>query len=70
MVTIFACTVCGQACGFLNDPCMACIRARARAAMTGRCPCGRKAIPGIERAVGSRRWIPCNRCLGTIRQLS
>ena len=38
MVTTFACTVCGQDCGFLNDPCMACVRVRARVAMTGRCP--------------------------------
>ena len=70
-MSTFTCTVCGKPCGFLNDPCMACVRVRARAATTGgRCRCGRDAIPGATRKVYSRSWIPCDRCLGTIKQLT
>ena len=52
--------------------CMDCVRARHRAATTtrGGCKCGRKARPTEEKAVGSRRWISCFRCLGQIRQLA
>ena len=46
------------------------IRARHRAAVTGRCGCGRKHIESDVHRVGSRTWVSCLRCLGTIRQLS
>lgn len=64
---------------------MAWVRARAASvAHNGRCVCGRLAIPGPERrtggyvvvvdgerrARGGRSWVPCERCLGTIRQTS
>ena len=72
------CPVCGSDadlwCAIDGKPCMNCIKARQRAAQDGRCHCGRKAIPGEERSTGGingrsgRRWIPCERCLGTIRQ--
>lgn len=46
------------------------VRARHRAAMTHRCGCRSKALPSELKRVGSRSWISCNRCLGTIRQVS
>ena len=64
------CPVCGGP-GFFGDICMDCVKSRQRAAQDGRCHCGRKAIPGPERGGkprGMRKWIPCERCLGTIRQ--
>lgn len=70
----YACDACGDEYGWLpgsryGDLCMNCVKARARAAMDGRCHCGRKAVPGSERGGNGRRsWIPCERCLGTIRQ--
>ena len=65
------CPVCGKDGGLSvldGKPCMACIRSRQQAAMDGKCHCGKQRIEGDERSVGSRRWIPCERCLGTIRQ--
>lgn len=50
--------------------CFGCTKARQRAVVAGRCCCGRQRVPGAPCAAGSRRWIPCRRCLGTIRQLS
>jgi len=64
---------------------MSWVRARAvTASSNGRCFCGHDAIPGPERRTGGytvvvdgerherggRSWIPCERCLGTIRQTS
>lgn len=55
-----------------GGPCMSCVRARANTAQNGgKCRCGRKAIPGPEAGggrPGARSWIPCERCLGVIRQ--
>lgn len=87
-VTLPNCPVCGKD-GDLwvlidGKPCMACIKARHRAAMDGRCHCGRAKIPGEVKSVGGyavlvdgkkvrrggRSWIPCERCLGTIKQLT
>ena len=47
------------------------VRARHRAALDGRCHCGSKRIPhpAILR-MGSRTWRSCDRCFGTIEQLS
>jgi len=51
--------------------CMDCTRARARAATSGwRCRCGNRRREGAERSIGGRRWVPCLRCLGTVRQLA
>lgn len=51
-------------------PSMATVKARHRAAMNGQCHCGRLRDPGDMRRIASRSWIPCQRCLGTIKQLS
>ena len=59
--------------GFLDelyDVCMDCTKARHRAVVNGKCTCGRKAKPGATCKAYSRTWIPCQRCLGTIRQVS
>jgi hypothetical protein len=50
--------------------CMPCTRARQKAVLSHRCCCGPKRVPGELCTVGSRRWIPCRRCLGTIRQVA
>ena len=52
--------------------CMACTRARMRAAHTKRCGCARterRPTEVLGRA-GARQWIGCHRCLGTIRQVA
>jgi hypothetical protein len=48
--------------------CMACTRARHRAAVTHRCSCGRLRRPRQVSHLG-RVWIACDRCLGTSRQI-
>ena len=53
-----------------DGPSLATCRARARAAMDGRCHCGRHKDPGEVRSIGSRSWLPCQRCLGSIKQLT
>ncbi len=50
--------------------CLDCTKARQRAVASGRCACGGRAIPGELCRVGSRSWIPCRRCLGSIRQVT
>lgn len=51
-------------------PSMATIRARQLAAFGGRCKCGKHKSP-IKKSNGAgRTWLSCERCLGTIRQLS
>lgn len=60
--------------------CLECCAARARAAMDHRCHCGNRRRPGEALTAGGitingvrrgvRSWVPCRRCLGTIRQLS
>lgn len=53
------------------DVCLDCTKARARAAFTHRCACGRKARPtDVKGTPGRRQWIACFRCLGSIRQLA
>lgn len=67
------CSVCGKPGGLVvldGGPCMPCVRARHRAAITHRCSCGSQRIPAPLARIGSRSWIACNRCLGTIRQVS
>jgi hypothetical protein len=61
-----------------NGVCMDCVRARAKAAFSGRCSCGRRARPdGVKGAVVlfngrdiGRKFIPCKRCLGVIKQVA
>lgn len=62
------CEGCGQPVMRSNNPCWECVKARARAAVTRRCSCGKKRR---ERAVdvGFGAWVSCDRCLGTVRQL-
>jgi hypothetical protein len=48
--------------------CMACTRARHRAAVTHRCACGKLRRPRQLSHLG-RVWTACDRCLGTIRQV-
>jgi hypothetical protein len=51
--------------------CMECVKARARAAMTHRCGCGKKKRPtGVLGRPRQRQWIACHRCLGTIKQVA
>lgn len=68
------CVGCGKALGPFDmgyDVCMDCTKARARTvANHGKCSCGSKRKPGKVMKVYSRSWISCNRCLGTIKQLS
>ena len=49
-------------------PSMATVRARHRAAMSGKCSCGRLRDP-VEKKAYSRHWVSCLRCLGTIKTL-
>ena len=51
-------------------PSMEVVQARHQAALTHRCSCGNQRDPTEIKHVGSRRWISCLRCLGTIEQLS
>jgi hypothetical protein len=52
--------------------CMECTIARHRKVTKhgGMCKCGRKRRPGDLLDNGARSWIPCRRCLGTIKQVS
>ncbi len=51
--------------------CLDCTRARHRAVIArGRCRCGKKARPGEVCRMGSRSWVPCRRCLGSLEQLT
>lgn len=51
-------------------PSMTVVKARHRAALTHKCSCGKMKDPTEVKKVGSRTWISCHRCLGTIKQLS
>jgi hypothetical protein len=67
------CDGCGKELGVFDalwTVCMECTRARHRACVSGgKCTCGRKRV---ERTIVTRvrSWIACDRCLGTVRQLS
>lgn len=66
-----ACSVCGQPRGFLGDPCMACVRARHKAVVNGgRCSCPKSMKKPRTVSNGNRTWVACDRCLGSIKQLS
>ena len=55
--------------------CMECVKARAKTACSnGRCKCGAKKVPGEPAGPGvgkrsGRVFIPCKRCLGSIKQV-
>lgn len=50
---------------------MECVKARAKAAMTHRCSCGKKKRPSeVHGLPRQRQWISCLRCLGTIEQVN
>jgi len=53
--------------------CMPCVKARVKVATSGRgrCTCPKRLKrPTDVKRIGSRTWISCERCLGTIEQLS
>jgi hypothetical protein len=53
------------------NPCMDCCHARAKAAFTHRCTCGRKRRENPEiHKIGGRTWKTCDRCLASTGQLS
>lgn len=52
-----------------NGPSLATIMARQKAAFGGRCKCAKLRDP-VTKSVGSRTWLACLRCLGTIKQIS
>lgn len=67
------CSACGKPVFRWADPCMDCVRSRAKVATSGRgrCTCPKKLQrPSEVHKMGSRRWITCGRCLGTIKQLN
>ena len=65
------CDACGERTFAWVNPCMPCVKARHRAAVTHRCACPKRLKRPTEvKQIGSRRWIACERCLGTIEQLS
>jgi hypothetical protein len=49
--------------------CYGCTIARAHAVQTKRCVCRSKQRLSGTHQTGSRKWISCLRCLGTVRQL-
>jgi len=69
------CEGCGAEMGVVEamrwGVCLPCTMARAKAATTGgKCKCGRKRRPREASNGLGRRWLACDRCLGSIRQLS
>jgi hypothetical protein len=67
------CKDCGQDGGLLalSGPCLDCARARQKAAMSGRCSCPKRLRRESKvKRVGSRSWVGCDRCFGSVRQLS
>jgi hypothetical protein len=65
-----SCDGCGRQVYSFANPCLPCVRARHRAAVTHRCACPSKLRRLKECQVYSRRWLACLRCLGTYKQLS
>jgi len=51
-------------------PSLETVKARHKAALSGRCHCGKKKDPTEVQKAYSRTWISCRRCLGTIKQLT
>ena len=67
-----SCEGCGRTVLRINNPCLDCCKARcASVAANGKCKCGAKRKPDKRvRKAHNRKWIHCNRCLGTITQLT
>ena len=53
-----------------GGPSMEVIKARHLAVMRRKCCCGKEKDPSEVKGTGSRTWISCERCLGTIKNLS
>jgi hypothetical protein len=69
--TIHQCDGCNSPLGPLDieySVCMPCTCARHRAVLKRRCCCGRLRRPRRV-STGSRTWIACDRCLGTVKQI-
>lgn len=67
------CEGCGKELGPMDagyNVCFDCTKARHRAVMNrGKCTCNKKARKREVSAFG-RKWIACDRCLGTVCQLN
>ena len=62
------CPVCGRPGGLVlldGGPCMDCVVARHRAAITKRCSCPRSRRQWRTVTTPVRTWTSCDRCLGT-----
>lgn len=71
-MTTVPCDGCLQPVFASANPCMACCRARADAAMAGGvCQCRRsmRRERSAGPTLGGRRWIACDRCLGVVGPL-
>jgi hypothetical protein len=68
------CDGCGNVTFAWTNPCMPCVKARAHVATRGRgrcsCPKRLRRETGIKSNGLGRTWISCERCLGTVRQVS
>ena len=69
------CPVCGEPADLFaiadGGPCMDCVRARAASvAANGRCRCPKAKQQPRTVTTRSRSWVACDRCLGSIRQIS
>ena len=69
------CPVCGEPADLFaiadGGPCMNCVRARAATVgANGRCRCPKSKQRPRTVKTRSRSWVACDRCLGTIRQIS
>jgi len=53
-----------------HDPCFDCIKARHKAALTHKCSCPKRLKRPRTVTNKIRTWVSCDRCLGTIRQIS
>lgn len=74
-MTDVALCICGDPLDLLarldGGRCMNCVRARAAAVSKGgRCVCPKRKQEPVEKRSIHRSWISCERCLGTIKQLS
>jgi hypothetical protein len=70
-MTPIHCEVCNTEYAWLSgQPCLDCVKARHRAAISHKCSCPKRLKQPITHKVYSRVWIACKRCFGTIKQLA
>lgn len=63
------CTACGKP--SWHDVCMACVIQRHKTVLNrGKCTCRKAEQRPREVGNNIRRWIACDRCLGSIKQLN